>query len=87
MVVLPTPGGPHKMQLCGCPDSNANRNAFPSPNRCCWPATCPKCLGRSRSAKGRYEEEGCAGKIKQFSGFVPVYGSRPGKLGEERFEH
>jgi hypothetical protein len=28
MVVLPTPGGPHKMQLCGWPDSNARRKAI-----------------------------------------------------------
>ena len=41
MVVLPVPGGPHRMQLCGWPDSNAMRSGMPSPSRCCWPTTSP----------------------------------------------
>ena len=52
MVVLPTPGGPHKMQLWGWPDSNATRKAMPSPNRCCCPTTSPKVRGLNRSASG-----------------------------------
>ena len=54
MVVLPTPGGPHKIQLCGCPDSNATRKAMPSPNTCCWPTTSAKVRGRSCSARGEW---------------------------------
>ena len=56
MVVLPTPGGPHKMQLCGWPDSNAMRSDMPLPSRCCWPITSPRVWGRSRSASGMADE-------------------------------
>ena len=52
MVVLPVPGGPHRMQLCGWPDSKAMRNGMPSPSRCCWPTTSASACGRSRSASG-----------------------------------
>ena len=52
MVVLPVPGGPHRMQLCGWPDSKAMRSGMPSPSRCCWPITSPSDFGRRRSASG-----------------------------------
>ena len=52
MVVLPTPGGPHRMQLCGRPDSNANRSGMPGPNTCCWPTTSARVRGRRTSARG-----------------------------------
>ena len=57
MVVLPTPGGPHRMQLCGWPDSNATRSAMPSPSKCCWPMTSPRFWGRRRSARGIWKED------------------------------
>ena len=57
MVVLPTPGGPHKMQLCGWPDSNATLSAMPSPNKCRWPMTSPSVRGRRRSARGMWVED------------------------------
>ena len=41
MVVLPVPGGPHRMQQCGWPDSKAMRSGMPAPSRCCWPMTSP----------------------------------------------
>ena len=56
IVVLPTPGGPHKMQLCGCPDSKATRKAMPSPKTCCCPITSPNARGRRRSARGCWED-------------------------------
>src|SRR5690606_22369722 len=54
MVVLPTPGGPQRMQLCGWPDSKARRSAMPSPSRCCCPMTSPSVRGRSCSARGAW---------------------------------
>ena len=32
-VVLPVPGGPHKIIECGRPDSNARRNGAPAPSK------------------------------------------------------
>ena len=58
MVVLPVPGGPQRMQLCGCPDSNASRSGMPSPSRCCCPTTCARVRGRRRSGKGTWRAWG-----------------------------
>ena len=33
-VVLPVPGGPHKIIECGRPDSSARRKGAPVPSRC-----------------------------------------------------
>ena len=38
-VVLPTPGGPHRIIECGRPDSKATRSGLPGPSRCDWPTT------------------------------------------------
>ena len=51
-VVLPVPGGPHRMQLCGIPLSKATRKDCPSPTSCCWPITSASVRGRKRSASG-----------------------------------
>src|SRR5208282_5839880 len=51
-VVLPVPGGPHRIIECGFPDSNASRNGLPGPSRCAWPTTSSRRCGRSTSASG-----------------------------------
>jgi hypothetical protein len=51
-VVLPTPGGPHRIIECTRPDSNAARSGRPGPSRCCWPITSASVCGRRRSASG-----------------------------------
>src|SRR5262245_50821308 len=57
-VVLPTPGGPHRIIECGRPDSNATRSGLPGPSRCAWPITSSMVRGRMRSARGALP--GCA---------------------------
>jgi len=52
MVVLPTPGGPHKIMEGILPCSMAVRRILPLPVRCCWPANPFSVGGRRRSAKG-----------------------------------
>ncbi|MNS97599.1 hypothetical protein D3C72_1319380 [compost metagenome] len=51
-VVLPTPGGPHKIIEWVLPASNARRSGLPTPSRCVWPMTSFRVLGRKASAKG-----------------------------------
>src|SRR5687767_8371776 len=51
-VVLPTPGGPHRIMECGLPASNASRRGLPGPSRCDWPTNSSSERGRSRSASG-----------------------------------
>src|SRR5262245_61820197 len=51
-VVLPTPGGPHRIIECRRPDSNATRNGRPGPSRWRWPITWSRWRGRNRSASG-----------------------------------
>ena len=52
MVVLPTPGGPHKIIDGKFPDSMATRKDFPSPKICFCPAISLTDLGLKYSAKG-----------------------------------
>src|SRR5512135_1833919 len=51
-VVLPTPGGPHRIIECSLPESNASRSGLPAPSRCVWPTTSARLRGRNRSASG-----------------------------------
>ncbi|MPN30022.1 hypothetical protein SDC9_177479 [bioreactor metagenome] len=51
-VVLPTPGGPHRIIECGCPEANARCSGLPGPSRCCWPITSFGVRGRNCSASG-----------------------------------
>ncbi len=51
-VVLPTPGGPHRIIECGLPDAKATASGFPGASRCRWPMTSPIDVGRRRSASG-----------------------------------
>jgi hypothetical protein len=51
-VVLPTPGGPHRIIECGWPDAKARRSGLPGPSRCCWPITSSGVCGRNCSASG-----------------------------------
>lgn len=52
MVVLPVPGGPHKIMDGSLPCSMAVRKMLPLPVRCSWPANSSKVVGRNRSASG-----------------------------------
>ena len=52
-VVLPEPGGPHRIIECGLPDSKASRNGLPGPSRCCWPTTSSSDCGRSALGERR----------------------------------
>ncbi len=51
-VVLPTPGGPHRMNECSLRDSNASRSGLPGPSRWRWPTTSSSVCGRISSASG-----------------------------------
>src|SRR5258706_4220969 len=51
-VVLPEPGGPHRIIECSLPDSKAMRSGLPGPSRWFWPTTSVRDRGRSRSASG-----------------------------------
>ena len=50
-VVLPTPGGPHRIIECGLPDSNASAAACPA-QQMRWPITSSSVFGRKASASG-----------------------------------
>jgi hypothetical protein len=73
-VVLPTPGGPHKIMECGWPDSKATRKGCPSPNRWSCPITSSSDWGRRRSAKGAFKGTLAA----------PEMGSSGGSSGKDR---
>ena len=51
-VVLPTPGGPQRMNEWSLPVSNAKRNGFPGPSKCCCPTNSSSDFGRRSSASG-----------------------------------
>src|SRR5688500_12188524 len=51
-VVLPTPGGPHRIIEWGLRASNASRSGLPAPSRWLWPTTSSSVRGRRRSASG-----------------------------------
>src|SRR5258706_10586468 len=51
-VVLPEPGGPHRIIECGLRELNATSSGFPGASRCRWPTISPGVFGRSRSASG-----------------------------------
>ena len=51
-VVLPVPGGPHRIIECSAPCSSARRNDRPGPVSCGWPTTSSRLRGRMRSASG-----------------------------------
>ncbi len=51
-VVLPTPGGPHRIIEWGLPARRATRMGLPSASRCCWPTISSMVFGRRRSASG-----------------------------------
>ena len=52
-VVLPVPGGPHRIIECSLPASMACRSGLPGASRCCWPTNSSSERGRMRSASGR----------------------------------
>jgi hypothetical protein len=51
-VVLPTPGGPHRIIECSRPDSSAARSGLPGAQQVGWPITSSSVRGRRRSASG-----------------------------------
>ena len=51
-VVLPEPGGPHRIIEWMRPPSRARRSGLPSPTKCPCPANSASERGRSRSASG-----------------------------------
>src|SRR5687767_12669860 len=51
-VVLPTPGGPHRIIEWGLRASKASRSGLPGPRRWLWPTTSSSVRGRSFSASG-----------------------------------
>ena len=51
-VVLPTPGGPHKIIECGLPEANARLSGLPAANKWVWPITSSIVFGRKASANG-----------------------------------
>ena len=52
MVVLPVPGGPHRITDDSRSASMRTRSGLPEPSRCCWPTTSSSDRGRSRAASG-----------------------------------
>src|SRR5581483_10569232 len=51
-VVLPVPGGPHRMIDCSRSRSIASRSGLPGASRSSWPTSSSKVRGRIRSASG-----------------------------------
>ena len=52
MVVLPTPGGPHRIIEWGFPEIKAVASGLPSPNKCFCPTSSSTLLGLRASARG-----------------------------------
>src|ERR1043165_8047887 len=51
-VVLPDPGGPHRIIECGLPEAKATASGFPGSSRWRCAMTAPSVFGRKRSASG-----------------------------------
>ena len=51
-MVLPVPGGPHRMAEVSRSDSMRARSGAPGPTRCCWPTISSRVRGRIRAASG-----------------------------------
>ena len=52
-VVLPVPGGPHRIIECRLRPSSKRRSGLPGASRCDWPMNSSRLAGRMRSASGR----------------------------------
>ena len=68
-VVLPLPGGPHRMNDGILSASIAFRSARSGPRTCCCPTNSSKVRGRTRSAKGAFSlansSPPCSNKVKK----------------------
>jgi hypothetical protein len=53
-VVLPQPGGPHRIRDGSSPACSSEPSAAPSPRRCSWPRISDSARGRMRSARGAF---------------------------------
>src|SRR3970040_605667 len=51
-VVLPLPGGPHKIKECSRPAPVMPVKSFPGPSKCSWPMDSSRGLGPIRSPGG-----------------------------------
>src|ERR1700733_14313487 len=69
-VVLPVPGGPHRISECGWPEAIASYSGLPGASRCVWPTNSSIRRGRMRSASGRQSlspsasASGCCGELR-----------------------
>src|SRR5689334_18603727 len=52
MVVLPEPGGPHRIIECRRCAATISDSSLPGPRRCSWPTTSSRLCGRILSASG-----------------------------------
>src|SRR5207245_784210 len=53
-VVLPVPGGPHRISDGSSPSASARSSILPSPSRCVCPTNSASDRGRIRSASGAF---------------------------------
>ena len=60
-MVLPAPGGPHRMIEPISPRSICARSGLPGPTMCSWPTNSSQRSGRIRSASGRVLSVGVGG--------------------------
>ena len=74
-VVLPVPGGPHRMAEVSRSDSMSARSGAPGPTRCCWPMISSSVRGRSRAARGPGRP--AAPRPRRRTGRSPATGSAP----------
>src|SRR5690606_30963584 len=51
-VVLPVPGGPHRISDIGASLSTSRRSGVSGPSKCRWPTTSSRVRGRIRTASG-----------------------------------
>ena len=70
IVVLPVPGGPHRIIEASLPAATIRPIAPSGPVRCSWPTTSSSARGRSRSASGAFSR----GRVRRAAA-----GDRPGK--------
>ncbi len=73
IVVLPEPGGPHRIIEGRRPPSTSRRSGAFGPRRCAWPTTSSSVRGRMRAARGASS----GGGVKSGSGARPA-GRRAG---------
>ena len=81
-VVLPEPGGPHRMRLGSRPLFSMRVSVPSGPTSCSWPTTSDSFCGRSRSASGRGAPFLQAGGFEQVATSVPIPKFAMSQLGQ-----